>query len=938
MEKKSFDPSLNHDRVKYEIVKCSSEDQDNPVRELLEQTSATRGWCSARFCDYPQELGLKFEGPVQIRQIQFLSHQSKITSKLELYTALPKQDGRNHSYDSVRFHRLGYLAMSANERSDFSARELKSVYVDVVAEYIKIIVHKCHINKYNLTNQVGFVAVNVFGELLGPDMAPFVAGRGPPRQSGRRDIANYPAPPRRGDPQAQAVAMAEELQYDPQTVDKLRLLHAHKNRAIQLEDYDEAKRCKDMIKRLTDVGKALKELEDKKAMAVRNEDFDAAKVIKQEIDRLRSAALTPDGPISPAGPPSPPHASRPDRDMPSSSQTDTPSVPTSHEQMEDHWTRTAAEPSGELPAGEGGETVYSTPYPDRGGRGDDELMGGEGEAGDAMLNVDDRPAYVSPDHLPSGGLPRTPPRGAGGIEGGGFGGMGGGVAEREAAPPPPSFPPDKHPLRGVPNVEELPAPEGISPSFSKEAGPLIDLFGEYLIRCLYSKTWHLREAAVLKLDLDFNAGLFGDFNTRQFLEGLCVVLKRAISDKIAQVFLTSTQLLQSIAIGLFAIQGDEGLKKSDVQPCLDPLLPLLVERLGDANNRCRDAAAISLTSLVKQPTVGGHFVGQYLLRTSKKKQLPAKSIVSRLSLLESLVTECQCIQPMKKDGMTQEALMQAAMGWFNSPHQEVRMACVSLVGAIYTLAGPSEIEKHLKDLRPAQLDAFELEFKRRAEGGGGVAEGVGLPLRRMSLGGGAKRTANGPAAAASEGSGAPAPAPGKGKMSGEDKKATRKPEDMQQDKPSPPQAVADVSGGVDEGPPIDPDDENSDTCQFCGRQDPSFRFGGMDMHLFEECPLLIKCDACQQVVEIATLRDHRLFECEAKNIIDWQECTRCGLAIASAEMEAHQNNEEECRPLVEGCLRCPLCFRDIPVEGTSVSFAWQDHLLQEGCPANPRSM
>merc|ERR1719146_97624 len=84
-------------------------------------------------------------------------------------------------------------------------------------------------------------------------------------------------------------AMAEEVQFDPQTSERMRALVAAKKRAVELEDYDEAKRCKDMIVRLKSVGHALSQLEDKKRLAVSIEDYDTAKAIKAEVERLRKA-------------------------------------------------------------------------------------------------------------------------------------------------------------------------------------------------------------------------------------------------------------------------------------------------------------------------------------------------------------------------------------------------------------------------------------------------------------------------------------------------------------------------------------------------------------------------------------------------------------------------------------------------------------------------
>ena len=56
------------------------------------------------------------------------------------------------------------MSLSDNEKTGFKARELKSVQVDAVGVFLKLNIHKNHINKYNLYNQVGLVAVNVIGD------------------------------------------------------------------------------------------------------------------------------------------------------------------------------------------------------------------------------------------------------------------------------------------------------------------------------------------------------------------------------------------------------------------------------------------------------------------------------------------------------------------------------------------------------------------------------------------------------------------------------------------------------------------------------------------------------------------------------------------------------------------------------------------------------
>ena len=76
-------------KLKYRIIHSTGEDSEYPVTELLTQSPQSRGWQSPRFCDYPQEITIQFMQPVVLQQIQFLSHQCKIASRIELYACLP---------------------------------------------------------------------------------------------------------------------------------------------------------------------------------------------------------------------------------------------------------------------------------------------------------------------------------------------------------------------------------------------------------------------------------------------------------------------------------------------------------------------------------------------------------------------------------------------------------------------------------------------------------------------------------------------------------------------------------------------------------------------------------------------------------------------------------------------------------------------------------
>ncbi|KAA0149046.1 hypothetical protein FNF31_07287 [Cafeteria roenbergensis] len=154
-------------KLRFEVAFVSGQDPEYPASELNVHSPETRGWASPQFSEFPVELGLKFlRAPVRMQQLQILSHQSKIATRIELFV------GRGSDYFSADWRRLGYLSLDSNERSGFKARELKSVYVDAKGHFLKMLVHKPHQNGRNLLNQVGIVAVNALGTALPHDAVP----------------------------------------------------------------------------------------------------------------------------------------------------------------------------------------------------------------------------------------------------------------------------------------------------------------------------------------------------------------------------------------------------------------------------------------------------------------------------------------------------------------------------------------------------------------------------------------------------------------------------------------------------------------------------------------------------------------------------------------------------------------------------------------------
>ena len=130
--------------------------------------------------------------------------------------------------------------------------------------------------------------------------------------------------------------------------------------------------------------------------------------------------------------------------------------------------------------------------------------------------------------------------------------------------------------------------------------------------------------------------------------------------------------------------------------------------------------------------------------------------------------------------------------------------------------------------------------------------------------------------------------------------------------------------------------EPEKSCNFCKQSSPLFMNDNeYDMHLWQDCPMLITCEQCTQVVEIADFTEHLLDECS--NSEDFQECPRCRLAIDSHEMENHLN-ARECEENGTDFVSCPLCLERLETIDEDFEKVWYQHLILNTCPKNKRML
>eukprot|EP00596_Hydrurales_sp_CCMP1899_P007588 CAMPEP_0119054078 /NCGR_PEP_ID=MMETSP1177-20130426/74837_1 /TAXON_ID=2985 /ORGANISM="Ochromonas sp, Strain CCMP1899" /LENGTH=179 /DNA_ID=CAMNT_0007034207 /DNA_START=554 /DNA_END=1090 /DNA_ORIENTATION=+ len=124
-------------------------------------------------------------------------------------------------------------------------------------------------------SQVGIVALNLLGS---EDEQGHSPGASSSHSKGnQKPILNNPLND-----------LSIDMNLDPPTAEKLRLLSDAKAKAVATEDYATAKKIKVVEGELKSLGTQLAQLDMAKRLAVADEDYDKAKEIKDEVDSLRN--------------------------------------------------------------------------------------------------------------------------------------------------------------------------------------------------------------------------------------------------------------------------------------------------------------------------------------------------------------------------------------------------------------------------------------------------------------------------------------------------------------------------------------------------------------------------------------------------------------------------------------------------------------------------
>jgi len=126
-------------------------------------------------------------------------------------------------------------------------------------------------------------------------------------------------------------------------------------------------------------------------------------------------------------------------------------------------------------------------------------------------------------------------------------------------------------------------------------------------------------------------------------------------------------------------------------------------------------------------------------------------------------------------------------------------------------------------------------------------------------------------------------------------------------------------------------------CIFCNQPEKVILLtsNSMNSHYWRQCPMLVRCKHCNQVVEVATLTEHLLMECEKSEL--FTQCSQCTEAVNKDKLQKHAT---ECNgifflyffaqffyywilELPDGHVRCPLCHRNLEAD----EHCWKTHFM-----------
>ena len=262
-------------KLNYKIVHfSSSEDDEAKLREPI--ISFKNNWISERFCSYPQQIIIQFNTPVNLRLINIISHEKKISEKISLYSFCPQKDIFIPDSNGLNFENIGFINFNQNFASNYQVRELKRIFINLKCLYLKFLLDKNYINDYNPYHQVGLINIDFYGLKL----------------PGYNNIINKtlninPHDEKIKDNKNEENNINNDSLYEING-EKVKELNKKLMESNKIKNIKDCRQYKESISKAKELGIKIYNLQQEKNEVIKIEDYDKATELKENIDNLKS--------------------------------------------------------------------------------------------------------------------------------------------------------------------------------------------------------------------------------------------------------------------------------------------------------------------------------------------------------------------------------------------------------------------------------------------------------------------------------------------------------------------------------------------------------------------------------------------------------------------------------------------------------------------------
>ncbi|KAI4498659.1 hypothetical protein M0802_006365 [Mischocyttarus mexicanus] len=431
----------------------------------------------------------------------------------------------------------------------------------------------------------------------------------------------------------------------------------------------------------------------------------------------------------------------------------------------------------------------------------------------------------------------------------------------------------------------------------KQAALPIAVFGMDMVEKFYSKQFTDKEEGLMQLKEELKTfdPEVSKHSANKTARAAILLLHRALRDKVFSVYSLAAQLIRIF----FAEFAADRVSSTETSRSVERLLPELLTKSGDTTPRIHNMAVHTILSMADCKCVRDlHIIPVHLTRpvSSSTHQRLA---LSRLEMVEQLILN-HGISTDKQSGLTCRTLSELGSSGLHHPAEAVRKVSERILVLVYKV-NPRLVRKQLppddditrRNLLYRQLfhefDLIDLQRKKEAESG---HKATTTPTRTKST----------------------------------ENNVTELTKSPQRTSP-----VVSTGSSTSITSPSEnsTDHKGNKMCIFCLSKGQVYSEEGLNIHYWRSCPMLTRCEACKQVVEISYLNSHLLNECDMRR--NYRKCDTCKQAVHEGSFDEHKK-EKTCSKPIDGHEHCPLCHELVNQN------KWREHLMgDQPCKNNTRN-